>query len=174
MVVEAGANGKSTLYYKSQISFRAAEISPRVSIASVSSVPRRASTQRSLRCSVCSVLRLERHGGHRESRFGCGQQAALLYYHKLFDCFQFGCVLCSAQWQKQIRGLAYPLSSSSCPISLRLMSWAELLPPLRGFVGLQRFLELINAQRKVNIMRLNCATDIGGRACERLWKEDSS
>src|SRR5262249_1146785 len=34
--------------------------------------PERAPTQRPLRRSVCSVLRLEKHSGHRESRFGCG------------------------------------------------------------------------------------------------------
>src|SRR5208337_1032755 len=62
---------------------RAGRISPRVVSAfalrsvsrrmrgSVSSVARRIPTQRSLRASVCSVLKLERHGGHRESRFGC-------------------------------------------------------------------------------------------------------
>ena len=38
------------------------------------SLIRRASTQRPLRCSVRSVLRLESHGGHGERRFGCGQR----------------------------------------------------------------------------------------------------
>ncbi len=47
-----------------------AEISPSVRIVSATSVLRTDSTQRSLRCSVCSVLWIERHGGHRESRFG--------------------------------------------------------------------------------------------------------
>jgi hypothetical protein len=45
---------------------------PRIS-ASVFSVVRRASTQRSLRCSACSVLKLERHRGRREPHSGCGQ-----------------------------------------------------------------------------------------------------
>ena len=46
----------------------------RVRSFSVSSVVGRASTQRSLRGSVCSVLKLEMHGGRREPRFGCGHQ----------------------------------------------------------------------------------------------------
>jgi len=40
---------------------------------SVSSVARKDPTRRSLRCSVCSVLRLEKRRGRRESRFACGQ-----------------------------------------------------------------------------------------------------
>ncbi len=34
----------------------------------------RASTQRSLRCSVPSVLGIERHGGHGELPFGCDRR----------------------------------------------------------------------------------------------------
>ena len=43
---------------------RAAEISPCVICASVYSVVRRASTRRSLRSSVLSVLKIEKHGGY--------------------------------------------------------------------------------------------------------------
>ena len=83
MIVVADA---SPLKHKRSASCRAAKISPRVVSASalhhpvrgsVSSVARRAPTQRSLRRSVCSVLKLEMHRGHRESRFGCGHQAEL-------------------------------------------------------------------------------------------------
>jgi hypothetical protein len=42
--------------------------------ASVSFVPGKASTQSPLRCSVYSVLKLERHGGRRGSHFGYGQK----------------------------------------------------------------------------------------------------
>jgi hypothetical protein len=66
--------GLTTLSLSRQFppSGRATKISLRASSASASSVARRASTRRPLRCSVCSVLKLERRGGHRESRFGCG------------------------------------------------------------------------------------------------------
>jgi hypothetical protein len=53
---------------------RAAKIFPAVRGVSVSSMLRRASTRRSLRGSVCSVLKLERHGGRREPRLGWGHQ----------------------------------------------------------------------------------------------------
>jgi len=43
----------------------------------VSSVVRRVSTRRSLRSSVLSVLKLERHGGHREFSFWLRPTAAL-------------------------------------------------------------------------------------------------
>ena len=64
----------AALYHWFSSSCRATEISPRVRSGSVRSVVRRASTRRSLRSSVLSVLRLERHRGRRESRFGCGQR----------------------------------------------------------------------------------------------------
>jgi hypothetical protein len=64
---------KDALCRLNPASSRAAEIPLRVTSASVSSVARRASTHRPPRRSVYSVLRLERHGGHGESRFGCGQ-----------------------------------------------------------------------------------------------------
>ena len=65
--------GYPALSHCQSASSRAAEIPSRVVSTSVSSVSRRGSTRRSLRCSVCSVLKLERHGGHGESCFGCGQ-----------------------------------------------------------------------------------------------------
>jgi hypothetical protein len=40
---------------------------------SVTSVARKDPTRRSRRCSVCSVLRLEKRRGHRGSRFACGR-----------------------------------------------------------------------------------------------------
>ena len=56
---------------------RTARNSPRVSCASVSSVAGRTSTRRPRRRLVCSVLRLERHRGHGECRFGWGQRPRL-------------------------------------------------------------------------------------------------
>jgi len=46
--------------------------------ASVPSVPGRAATQRSLRRSVCSVLKFEGHRGRRECCFGRGRPGAVL------------------------------------------------------------------------------------------------
>ena len=59
------------LWRKLPTSSLAAKIAPPVRCVSVPSLAAKDSTQRSQRFSVRSVLRLERHGEHRESRFGC-------------------------------------------------------------------------------------------------------
>jgi hypothetical protein len=60
------------LWRKLPTSSLAAKIAPPVRCVSVPSLAAKDSTQRSRRCSVRSVLRLERHGEHRESWSGCG------------------------------------------------------------------------------------------------------
>ena len=65
--------GYAALSHWQSGSSRAAKVFSHLVSASVSSVSRKDSTRRSLRRSVCSVLKLERHGGHGESCFGCGQ-----------------------------------------------------------------------------------------------------
>ena len=77
MLGKSGVSGRLLLYGHSGISCRHAEIASRADSASVSSVGRRALTQRSLRFSVPSVLRFWRQGGHGESRFGGAHRAAL-------------------------------------------------------------------------------------------------
>src|SRR5208337_1199327 len=86
MLGKSGVSGRVLLYGHSGISSRHAEIASRAASASalhrsvrgsVSSVGRRALTQRSLRFSVPSVLRFWRQGGHGVSRFGGAHRAAL-------------------------------------------------------------------------------------------------
>ena len=83
-----------SLCYYSQTSCRRTKISSRTNNASalhhlvrgsVSSVTRKSLTQRSLRSSVVSVLRLRRVGGHGEARFGCGHRAALWLMPSIFS-----------------------------------------------------------------------------------------
>ena len=52
----------------------------------MSSVPGKDLTQRSLRDSVSSVLKLEGHGGRRESQLGCGQRRAVLERFQWVAC----------------------------------------------------------------------------------------
>ena len=72
MVGLANIRRLGALQHKLPTSSPAAKISPPVRCVSVPSFVRKDSTQRSRRCSVRSVLMLDRHGEHRESRFGCG------------------------------------------------------------------------------------------------------
>ena len=71
----AGRANGSTLWHYSGTSIPHARISSRTSTASVPSATGRALTQRPLRSSVFSVLKLVRHGAHRESPFDCGSAA---------------------------------------------------------------------------------------------------
>jgi hypothetical protein len=61
-----GLRLKAALHYQGWVSSRRAKIFPPVNSTCVSSVAGRGSTQRSRRCSVPAVLRLERHGGRGE------------------------------------------------------------------------------------------------------------
>jgi hypothetical protein len=64
----------------------------RPALGSVSSVTRKNSTQRPLRSSVVSVLRLRRVGEHGEARFGCGHRAGIADFRLPIDPAEAGLI----------------------------------------------------------------------------------